>query len=397
MYNAPPPNLMRGIQLVQAQRKDEALAYLRHAARHEPINADGWLWLAAATDDYEEYRHCVNQALTIDPQHPVARRMREQLDRQAYWARGGSVPAAVPPQARYAADVPYAEPVPALQDTAAQHRPSRLRRVLRVLTLVIVLSGIGVGIGVLAMSGFVQDTLEDWLTDGDTHTLTFTVGADPGFRFTVDVPSSWLPADTDSPSWRDTRDDLLAQFPTVQGQIGVWEQADESFSSAVRDPVYGAVLPNVRLIETDPAAVKRDGMLAVLTLQEIVPLPDLPEGETGTTCDRMRLLEQRFADNGSLTAMRDVELLEAALARRDVFDDCVYTIHRRYTNQLPHQVTFPLSPEQAPTATRSVMLAVPVQGERYAVWFMTFADSAYDDYENTVNGVIGSLVFDAED
>jgi hypothetical protein len=34
MYNAPPPNLMQGIQLVENGRKSEALPYLRYAVQN---------------------------------------------------------------------------------------------------------------------------------------------------------------------------------------------------------------------------------------------------------------------------------------------------------------------------------------------------------------------------
>ena len=80
--STPPPHLMQGIQLVQAGQKAEALAYLRHAARTEEIGVEGWLWLAAATDDLEEYRYCVEMALQLDPYHPIAQRMRDELARQ---------------------------------------------------------------------------------------------------------------------------------------------------------------------------------------------------------------------------------------------------------------------------------------------------------------------------
>ncbi|MCZ7541385.1 MAG: hypothetical protein M5U29_16030 [Anaerolineae bacterium] len=80
-YNDPPPNLAQGIHLVQSGDKRAALVLLRRAAQDEPLTAEGWLWLAAATDDLAEYRQAVTRALRLDPHHPVARRMRAELER----------------------------------------------------------------------------------------------------------------------------------------------------------------------------------------------------------------------------------------------------------------------------------------------------------------------------
>jgi len=116
MYNTPPPNLLHGINLVQAGQKHEALIYLRHAARHEPLTAEGWLWLAAATDNLDEYTYSVDQALRLDPHHPIAGRMRGDLNRLAGWQavdQGG-------------AGEPATRPEPATEI----HRLSRGRRAL---------------------------------------------------------------------------------------------------------------------------------------------------------------------------------------------------------------------------------------------------------------------------
>ncbi len=113
MYNTPPPNLLHGINLVQAGQKHEALIYLRHAARHEPLTAEGWLWLAAATDNLDEYTYSVDQALRLDPRHPIASQMRADLNRLAGWPPVGAA-------------APTTTPEPA---TEVRHL-SRARRVL---------------------------------------------------------------------------------------------------------------------------------------------------------------------------------------------------------------------------------------------------------------------------
>ena len=116
-YNDPPPDLMQGIGLVQSGDRRAALGYLRRAAQSEPLTAEGWLWLAAATDDLSEYQGAVTRALRLDGRHPVARRMRAELERMdegetrtAPWlASDFAIP---PPHARPAArHVPKQQPV----------------------------------------------------------------------------------------------------------------------------------------------------------------------------------------------------------------------------------------------------------------------------------------------
>ena len=366
MYNAPPPNLMQGIDLFRSGRKSEALYYLRLAARSEPWTAEGWLWLAAASDDLEEYRFCVEQALHLDPDHSVARRMWDDLQRQDRLVAG------VWPGEGEATFI-------------QQHRPSRLRRMLRALVLLVLIGGCLGGIAALAASGVVQDTARDWVFNEDAHILDFTVGELPGFRFEVEVPESWVPANDDSASWRETRDDLIDTFPVPADHVSVWEQVGESFSRAVRDPVYGKLLPPVRLVETDPDLLREYGVVTALTLSEILPLP-----EGATVCDRMRQVEQQYAAADSLPG---AELVEASLAVRDEPGDCVFVAQRRFTGQAPYQIMFPVSLDMAPDAERSILLAVPAGAERYAVWQLTLADAAYAEYADAIDRIISTLAY----
>ncbi|MBN1200736.1 MAG: hypothetical protein JXJ20_02655 [Anaerolineae bacterium] len=393
MYNTPPPNLMHGIQLVQAGRKADALPYLRHAARYDRLTADGWLWLAAATANLDEYRRCVAEALSLDPRHPTALRMRGDLQRHDRLAQGVAAVTA-PGPAPAVGPVPVYAPAP---DSSAPPRPSRLRRLLRAMVVLLIVGGLGAGVIGLAASGVIQDTVKDWFTSDQTRTLAFTVGgADDSadsYRFRVEMPDSWQAADTGDPAWRATVDTLNGKFPAPEGTVSVWDQVDEPFEQAARDPTYGAVLPNVRLVETDADTLDRDGMVAALTLQEILPLPDAPASQAAGICERLRTLEEQLTANGSLASVPDNEVIESALVTRADLDDCVFTIHRRYTNQQPYQVVFALSPERAPDATRSVTLMVPVDGSLYAVWLLTFADSAYDDYSSAIARIINTLVY----
>jgi hypothetical protein len=374
MYNAPPPNLMQGIQLVENGRKSEALPYLRYAVQNESITAEGWLWLAAATDDLEEYRYCVEQALFLDPFHPVAQRMRHDLDRHAL----GLVSA-----------YPAAELEARRENTAAVRRPSRLRRMLRAVVVLILVGGCVGGAAALIVSGAIQSAVDGWLQNDTSHPLEFAVGNQPGYQFGVEVPESWLPADKDNSSWQDRRDALIAAFPD---DSTVWAQMETSFSRAVRDPVYGDVLPPVRLVETDEDRLRASGMIAALTLQKIVPYPAAPPDASAPddACSRMRLVEQAYKANGALAAQPDSALIETMLAARKDLGDCIYVIHRRYTNQT--QPPFALDP--AVTATREILLAVPVGAERYALWQITLPDATYDDdYAHTVERIFSTLAY----
>lgn len=388
MYNAPPPNVMRGIGLVQAGRRAEALPYLRYAAQSEDLTAEGWLWLAAATDDLEEYRHCVNRALRLDPYHPVASRMRaalDALDSAAYRPRpptSGTMPPV--PAAPYGARVPR----PA---AARRARPSWLRRIVRAVVLALLIGG-GLGIcGALVTSGALTNLVRDWLRIEELHTLDFTVGESPGYHFRVDVPTSWQPANADNPSWRATRERLEAAFPQT---AELWDTLDERFSAVVRDPVYGTIMPLVRIVETDSGALRAGGMIAALTLHEILPLPAAASGEPDTVCARMRSVEAQFIASGGLgEAAAGGQVLDTALTVRSAPDDCVFAVQRRYSDLLPEQVPLALAPDSAPDATREVVIAVPVSARRFAVWQIVYADAMHDDYASAVERAIETLSY----
>lgn len=392
MYNAPPPNLLQGIQLVQAGHKTEALRYLRYSAQTEHLTAEGWLWLAAATDDLGEYQHCVEQALRLDPYHPIAGRMRHELDLQRGAPASSPVYAAAGYPAvgqdlgqTYAGD--YTAP---REDTAYRHRPSVLRRLLRALVLIVLLGGCLGIVASLIVTGVVEDLARDLLLGEEMHTLDFTVGTTPGFHFRVDVPETWMPANTDNNSWRAMRDALLVEFPDT---AALWEDIEQSFSVVIRDPVYGEMKPRIHLVETDAAQLRDDGMVAALSLHEILPLPAAPDEADASVCARMRLLKTQFDNSGALTATPDAEVLEARVVERGGPNNCVFAVERRFTNQRPDQVAFLLPGTNMPTSTRVVVIAVPVGEERFAMWQITYADRAAGDHEYAVEQIIESLAW----
>jgi hypothetical protein len=404
MRNAPFPNLMQGIHLVQGGRKAEALPYLRHAVRTEPVTAEGWLWLAAATPDRDEYRHCVWQALQLEPYHPVATQMHAELERQTHWSAAppGSGVGYPPVMAGYQPGAAGYPPVMAghppvmagamqRQDTAAYDRPSRWRRALRALVIALLMGGCLGVVGALFTTGVALDFARGMLRIEDTHALQFTVTELPGFRFRVELPVSWVAADEDNPSWRTTREALMAELPASDGEESVWEAVSASFSTTVRDPVYGDMLPAVRLVETDAELVADHGMVAALTLHAIVPYPASASGQD--TCGQMRALEADLRDHGGLESAPNRTLVDERVIQRSEHDDCAWIVHWRLTNQASHQVPFPLSMARAPSAIREVRIAVPVGAEHYAMWHLTFADPAFEDYDYTIDLIGESLLY----
>ena len=135
----------------------------------------------------------------------------------------------------------------------------------------------------------------------------------------------------------------------------------------MRDPVYGQIVPPVRVVETDRAALERDGLVTALTLEEILPLPTAPDGAPATVCDRMRLLEAQATSGEALVPRAGEETLESGIVGRDGADECNVVLQRRATGLLPQQVPFALAPERAPDAVRTVVIAVPT-GERATRW-----------------------------
>jgi len=72
----PPPSkidrLLDAIELVEANRKAEALVILRGLIREDADFADAWLWMSLAVDSVDKSQVCLENVLRIDPRHPLA-------------------------------------------------------------------------------------------------------------------------------------------------------------------------------------------------------------------------------------------------------------------------------------------------------------------------------------
>jgi len=380
-----PLNLWQGIRLVQAGRKHEALPYLRYAARNESLNAEGWLWLAAASDDREEYRHCVQQALGLDPGHPVARQMRQALEAQEAQAQGVSGYGLYTP--------PYAMPgaaAPVAPDYAARPRRRRRRRALWAL---IALVGIGVLAGAaLLLAGPIRRAADELRGEAGTGakqpSLEVVVGSAPGFRFRMTVPPGWLPADIGDPAWVAVRDGLAAAFGSrVEGSV--WEQVGASFGAVKRDPVYGQMIPSARVVDTDDSRLRAYGVVTALSLDEIKAFPAAVLSQMPEVCDRMRVIQDDYSVDSA-----GVSVMDSRIVTRAGEAGCALVVERAISD--PTKIIFPVSPALAPDSMREVVIAVPVGGERYALWRLTLAEDAYPALRRDIEHLIETLEYVGE-
>ncbi|MCS6836999.1 MAG: hypothetical protein NZ750_13400 [Anaerolineae bacterium] len=64
--------LLDAIELVEANRKAEALVILRDLIREDADFADAWLWMSIAVDSADKSQVCLENVLRINPRHPMA-------------------------------------------------------------------------------------------------------------------------------------------------------------------------------------------------------------------------------------------------------------------------------------------------------------------------------------
>ena len=61
---------------------------------------------------------------------------------------------------------------------------------------------------------------------------------------------------------------------------------------------------------------------------------------------------------------------------------CALVVERAISD--PTKIIFPVSPALAPDSMREVVIAVPVGGERYALWRLTLAEDAYPVFRRDI-------------
>ncbi|MBN1483186.1 MAG: zinc ribbon domain-containing protein [Chloroflexia bacterium] len=83
--------LRRGIAAAKAGRQEEAQALLSQVVQQDERSLPAWLWLSAVVESLEERELCLENVLTLDPQHQAARRgLRQVRGRlQQQWIEAG--------------------------------------------------------------------------------------------------------------------------------------------------------------------------------------------------------------------------------------------------------------------------------------------------------------------
>jgi len=135
MSSATPPNdallrqLAAGVAAAKAGQRDIARQILVQVVDQDERNISAWLWLSSVVDAPEDREACLENVLTLDPQHVAARKGLETLRRQ----RDTDAPAAEPadhgipaaPRADFLS--PHASPASAIleQDLRGRTVPSQ--------------------------------------------------------------------------------------------------------------------------------------------------------------------------------------------------------------------------------------------------------------------------------
>ena len=75
--------LREGIDAARAGQKERARSLLQEVVETDETNLQAWLWLSGMVDDWAEKHVCLENVLTLDPNHPAAKAGLAWLDRQA--------------------------------------------------------------------------------------------------------------------------------------------------------------------------------------------------------------------------------------------------------------------------------------------------------------------------
>jgi hypothetical protein len=329
-----------GIDLARQGRKREALPYLRYAVTIEHPNADVWLWLAHVSPDRDEYRHCVQQALTLEPNHPTALRMKQDLDYQAL----GISPALGATQVVHTMD-------------DSHKRLKRLRR--RIMLINAILAALACAVLARLAESRLDDIKAYLPLPEQAKTIQFAVGEED-IRFRVDVPESWFLADVGSATWQEKRDELQAEFPSVDGRTNSWRSFESDLSEIEPDPITGAIRRSVAVIETDFNRVEES--------EDAVP--------------RLALVAIRQEDN-SCAAFREMaaelttetEQFIGSEVRERAPDNCVLVIQMQ-----------DISP--AEVRLRVFQIYLPLDADRLAEWNLILPETIYQDHYQTASETV---------
>ncbi|MFP4321780.1 MAG: hypothetical protein ACLFTK_04935 [Anaerolineales bacterium] len=355
-----------GIELARNGNTVEALAYLRHAVTMEDITAEVWLWLAHVTPDPEEYRHCVAQALYLQPEHPTALRMQQDIKLQAE----GVPPPVMATQAAQTLDQPHV-------------RRQRGRRIVSLLLAIVVVAACGLFANV-ALQDVDTDQLRARVPFLQTYKrLQFTVevNTDPAaeeasqpseaYRFRVDVPETWFLADEDSPSWVAARNRLQAEFPPEGTEPNRWRALEANLSEITRRAAGVDFAQPVVIIETDVEQVRVSPRTAP-QLQLVAVGPS--EASDEDACATLRAALPADAQD------RDGFIAAEFLERDDA--TCLYYIHTQTPNDTELEVH---------TYRIYLTLQDAQEASFIAEWVLRIPETLYDEYAASAERIIASL------
>ncbi len=338
------PYTQAGIEYARQGRRYEALPYLRYALAHETAHAELWLWLAHVTPDIQEYRHCVAQALLLQPDHPTALRMQTDLN---YQKTGMSPPVMA---------------APVLQQMEKRSKQQKRWRRWLIFLIVILLA---VSCGLLARQELNQvssDNLLKWLAlVEENKQLRFAVGSEEeAIGFEVTVPESWFLADKGSPSWREKRETLEQEFPDF---VTGWRDLETDLGEVTFNS-DNTLSETVSIVETDSLQI--ESVLPDVPRLELVELRPLEQAED--TCESLRQIAAEELPQLS----QQSGFVEAEVKQRDA-DGCIYLVHTRDSK------------------THQMDIVVPVTETRAAVWQVQIPAAVYDAYENIVTLIVDTL------
>lgn len=333
-----------GIELAQQGRRLEALPYLRYAVGNEPVNAEVWLWLAHITPDAQEYRHCVSQALAMQPDHPTALRMQTDL---TYQKMGVSPPVTASPVLQ--------------QMEKRSKRQKRWRRWLIFLS-VILMTVLCSWLARLALSQVdTNDLLTRLALVEANKQLSFAVGSETeAIGFEVTVPETWFLADRGSPSWREKREALEREFPDF---VTGWRELETDLGEVVFN-ADNTLSETVSIVETDGSQISN--VLPDVPRLELVEFRALADADN--TCDSLRqLAAEELPEISQQPGFVETEVKERTEK------DCIYLVHTQDSR------------------THQIDIVVPLRETRATVWQVQIPDSVYADYAQTVDTIIDTL------
>lgn len=362
--------------MAQAGQRDEARACLREIVQGEPDSELAWLWLASVAEDRAEYARAAREVLRINPANAQAQQMLAQMR-----------PASAAPSALL-----------------------RLAWPLLIGGLLAVLVGV---IGYTTYALLVDDE------DEATRRVRLTIDE---ARVSVAVPESWYAAVESDEDWDAQWNALnealplheagMASLIAAAAQAGVelpwddnWRDVEVRVKSVLatnrpEDDGEGdeafVVLERVRhtasladadlyFIETDPEALRRDGMPASLTLVGVVDAGEL--GLASTTCEAvsewLHALDRQRLQSGD-RSLKQVVSLPWGGGR------CAVRQERLATLAPPDDDT-PLrlfGEVDAPAAVRIVTLHLPVSRYEVAIWRVVVPAGRDATYEPLIDRLL---------